>query len=41
MDGQRAYELFVGKQPTVGAGLPRPPPIYRLRWLDDYGHTGR
>ena len=23
------YELVVGKQPTVGAGLPRPPPIYR------------
>src|SRR6266849_9198609 len=26
---QGVYELFVGKQPTVGAGLPRPPPIYR------------
>jgi len=23
------YELVVGKQPTVGAGLPRPAPIYR------------
>src|SRR5260370_3047672 len=26
---QGAYELFVGKQPIVGAGLPRPSPIYR------------
>src|SRR5260370_9660073 len=23
------YELPLGKQPTVGAGLPRPPPMYR------------
>src|SRR5260370_40295985 len=26
---QGAYELFVGKQPIVGAGLLRPSPIYR------------
>src|SRR6266852_382208 len=26
---QGVYELFVGKQPTVGAGLPRPAPIDR------------
>src|SRR5260370_8977210 len=23
------YEIVVGKQPTVGTGLPRPPPMYR------------
>src|SRR5713226_545196 len=30
VSGQRGvYEIVVGKQPTVGAGLPRPPPMYR------------
>ncbi len=24
---ERVYEIVVGKQPTVGVGLPRPPPI--------------
>ena len=29
MKPEGVYELVVGKQPTVGAGLPRPAPMYR------------
>jgi hypothetical protein len=39
------YELCVGKQPTVGPDLSRPPPIYRpvaplLHVADKSGPTG-